>query len=155
MKLTLLALVACLTFATPAALAQIRPEIIPIRPPGNQVRNRVYTAAVLSDGAGNKVAKVLTGSATLADNREVFGMRVSGVDLTPGASYTIVLDGVPVGSAVASASGVLKMKFASPSKGRVQSLPASVLPLTSIRTATLYNTATQTAVGTGSFTTVR
>jgi hypothetical protein len=153
MKLALLSLVACLVFVAPVTNAQTRPEIL-IQPHGN-VRNRVYTSATLTDGGGNAVAKVLTGSAALGDGRQVYGMRVSGRGLTPGASYTLVLDGIPVGSANASATGILKMKFATPSKGRVQAIPESVLPLAAVRTATLYNTATQTAVASGSFATVR
>jgi hypothetical protein len=153
MKRRLLALVACLAFAAPVASAQI--QIFPKPGGGGRVTNKVFTTAALTDGSGAVVAKVLTGSATLADSRVIYGMRVSGSGLAPSTSYTLVLDGVVIGSATSTAGGTLKMKFATPSKGRVQAIPQAVLPLAAVHTATLFNTGTQTAVASGTFTTVK
>jgi len=153
MKLRLLTLVALLAFLAPMTLAQgtiVNPNL-----GGRPVVSRVYTSAALKDGTGAVVAKVLTGSATLTDGRVVYGLRVSGAGLAANTSYTLVLDGIVVGSATTTSTGILKMKFASPSKGRVTALPDAVLPLAAIRTATLFNTATQTAVASGAFTTTK
>jgi hypothetical protein len=158
MKLRLLTLAACLALLAPSALAQRNIpglEFFPQKPDGTRVQSRVYTSAALADAAGTRVAKVLTGTALLTNGRTIAALRLSGQGLTPGASYTLVLDGHVVGSATANAAGILKMKFASPTRGRVAQLPDTVLPLASIRTATLFDTASQAAVASGNFTTVR
>jgi hypothetical protein len=156
MKLRLLALVVCLLAVAPAAIAQQLPTVTLLgfdKP--NQVTNRVYTTAVLKDGAGNVIGKVHTGSATLASGRSVAGVRVSASGLEANKSYTLVFDGHIVGSASTNSRGILKMKFASPSKGRVPALPEAVLPIAFVRTATLFDSASQAAVATGNFASVK
>ena len=160
LRLSMLALFV-LFVAVPPASAQFidpgtgqpstRPGTIP--DPGNGTRgsNRVVTTALLVRTDGTPIGKVKTGTVQVGTQVHQ-GLRLTATGLAPNTEYALVIDGVLVGTAATDASGILRMRFLTPSNGRAPVLPQSVLPIAVARTASLYQTSTQQLVASGQFT---
>jgi len=152
--LTILAV--CL-FAAPTALAQrgvgdADSGTIGYIPggPSSNVISRAFTNAVLKDSAGEVIGKVKT--ATIETTVKIqMALRLQATGLTPNAEYALVIDSTLVGTDTADANGVLKMKFASPTAGRVPALPDALKPIAAARQVQLYQVASQRLVASGQF----
>ncbi|MCC6745625.1 MAG: hypothetical protein IT175_17320 [Acidobacteria bacterium] len=152
--LTILAV--CL-FAAPTALAQRGVGdadsgtigYIPGGPPSNVI-SRVFTHAALKDSAGEVIGKVKT--ATIETTAKIqMALRLQVTGLTPNTEYALVIDSTLVGTDTADVNGVLKMKFASPTAGRVPALPDVLKPIAAARQVQLYQVASQRLVASGQF----
>lgn len=158
MKVHLSLLALLLIFvAAPSASAQFwdpngggavdRPTNIP-GPGTGSTTARIFTDAVLTRADGTAIGKVKTGTVQTS-TRVQQGVALRAFGLTPNTEYALVIDGTLIGTATSDATGILRMRFMSPSNGRIPALPENILPIATARTAALYLTSNQQLVATG------
>ncbi len=127
----------------------------PINGPGSggSVQSRIFTSARLLDASQNVIGKVKTTTIQTTDRGILQGLRVQASGLTPNAEYGLVIDGTLVGTDTADANGTLKLKFTSPTNGRVPAIPDAIKPISNARSVQLYEVVSQRLVGSGQLST--
>ena len=153
----LLALLTVCALVTPVAFAQTSADGGGIGPvqgvpgAGGGVTARIFTTASLNTPSGEAIGKAKTATIQSEARGVVQGLRLQATNLTPGAEYALVIDGTLVGTETANSFGVLKMRFANPSNGRVAALPEAVTPIANVRVVQIYAVAGQQLVASGEF----
>jgi hypothetical protein len=157
-RLSLLALLALFVAASSASAqywdpngggAIDRPAYVG-NPGTGSTTTRVFTDAVLTRTDGTAIGKVKAGSVQSATELRQ-GVAVRAFGLAPNTEYALVIDGVLIGTGTSDATGNLRMRFMSPSNGRIPALPESVLPIVTARTVALYLTSNQQLIANGQF----
>lgn len=154
-RLYVFALLAICALAVPSAFAQRgsfdggSPQYLPH--PSAGVISRAYTTAVLLTPTGGIIGKAKTATVETQSRGIVQGLRVQVTELTPGAEYALVIDGTLVGTDTANANGQLKLKFLSPTNGRVAALPDAIKPIARAITVQIYDVSSQRLVAAGQF----
>lgn len=152
----LIALVALFALVTPAAFAQRTPadadsgQVGQLPDIGIGGVSRVFTNAYLVTPDGTRIGKAKTASVTTS-TRSLQALRIQVSDLTPNAEYAIVIDNTLVGTATASASGTLKLKFSDPAGRNSAALPEAIRPIATVQTIAIYEVQSQRLVASGQF----
>ena len=153
-RLYLLALAAVLALALPAFAQRggltTESGVFGIPTHGN-VTARGFTTAILNDSAGNPIGKVKTATVVTTDRGTIEGLRVQVSGLAPNTEFALVIDGTLVGTATSNSTGTLKLKFLSPTNGRIPAIPDAIRPIAQASQVQIYDTASQRLVASGQF----